>query len=174
MQLAGHTSLSAGPFGKALVLRGVPSHTISAFMEDPPATFEGNNASIIDQLEDLNGKECLERAAKVTLVDQETPMEQDFVQLAEQKNFAFVFIKPHAGNEKTKALVRQKMAEAGVSLTAEGEITEEVIDKEMLIDAHYGAIAAKARKDKPESLTVQPKGARPLQVKSPGSIGTTP
>jgi hypothetical protein len=40
-------------------------------------------------------------------------------------------------------LVRSKLAEAGIHVTSEGRIGAERIDKEMLIDNHYGAIAAK-------------------------------
>lgn len=87
------------------------------------------------------------------------------VQLAQEKNFAFVFIKPHAVTEEVKALVRQKMSDAGVELTSEGEIKADVIDSKMLIDNHYGAIAAKAMKLKPETLNVQPQAKELFKTK---------
>merc|ERR1719330_1571552 len=142
------TSMSEDPFGKALVDKGVPLETIKAFMDDPPVNYEGKTASVFDQLEDLNRKDCLEKVAKIALASD--------AGAAEGKNLAFVFIKPHAVTAEVKDLVRQKMSEAGVSLTSEGEIAAETIDKKMLIDTHYGAIAAKAMKLKPESLAVQP------------------
>jgi len=79
------------------------------------------------------------------------------VEAAQKMSSAFVFIKPHAVTEEVKALVRQKLGEAGISIVSEGSIAAEEIDKEKLIDTHYGAIAAKAVKQKPASLTVQPK-----------------
>jgi len=79
------------------------------------------------------------------------------IEAAQKTSSAFVFIKPHAVTNEVKTLVRQKLAEAGVSIVSEGSIQAEVIDKELLIDKHYGAIAAKAVKQKPATLTVQAK-----------------
>jgi len=76
---------------------------------------------------------------------------------AQKTSSAFVFIKPHAVTDEVKALVRKKLAEVGITIASEGTIAAETIDKEQLIDTHYGAIAAKAVKHKPASLTVQPK-----------------
>lgn len=72
------------------------------------------------------------------------------------KNRAFVFIKPHAVTDKVRHLVHQKLADAGITVLAKGSIAAEEIDKKQLIDTHYGAIAAKAVKQKPEELHVQP------------------
>jgi len=72
------------------------------------------------------------------------------------KNRAFVFIKPHAVTQKVRTLVRQKLQDAGVNVLSEGSIEAEEIDKKQLIDAHYGAIAAKAMRLKPDELHVQP------------------
>jgi len=79
------------------------------------------------------------------------------IEAAEQTSSAFVFIKPHAVTDEVKALVKKKLAEAGISVVSEGSIAAEKIDKEQLIDTHYGAIASKAMKQKPSALTVQPK-----------------
>lgn len=79
------------------------------------------------------------------------------VEAATKTNSAFVFIKPHAVTDDVKALVRKQLAKAGVTILSEGTIFAEEIDKEKLIDTHYGAIAAKAVKQKPDTLTVQPK-----------------
>eukprot|EP00927_Polykrikos_kofoidii_P021607 TRINITY_DN2039_c0_g1_i3.p1 TRINITY_DN2039_c0_g1~~TRINITY_DN2039_c0_g1_i3.p1 ORF type:complete len:409 (+),score=78.93 TRINITY_DN2039_c0_g1_i3:68-1228(+) len=70
---------------------------------------------------------------------------------------AFVFIKPHAVCEKVKDLAKQTFKEKGISVVSEGTILAETIDKQQLIDTHYGAIAAKAVMLKPDTLTVQPK-----------------
>ena len=74
------------------------------------------------------------------------------VKAAKAESSAFVFIKPHAVTEPVKELVKKKLGEAGISIAAEGEITGPVIDKKMLIDTHYGAIAEKAVKLKPAQL----------------------
>jgi nucleoside diphosphate kinase len=79
------------------------------------------------------------------------------VEAAEKTSAAFVFIKPHAVTDKVKALVKAKFEKEGIFIVSEGSIAAETIDKKMLIDQHYGAIASKAMKQKPTELTVQPK-----------------
>ena len=49
-------------------------------------------------------------------------------------NLAFVFIKPHANTPATQALVTSMLAEKGVNVLSEGELTAEDIDAGMLID----------------------------------------
>jgi len=68
---------------------------------------------------------------------------------------AFVFIKPHAVTENVKQLVKDRFSSEGIGIISEGAIAAEKIDKEMLIDTHYGAIAARAMKQKPSELAVQ-------------------
>ena len=80
------------------------------------------------------------------------------VDLAGKTNSAFVFIKPHACNDNVTALVRETFAAAGIRITSENDLSAETIDKEMLIDNHYGAIAAKAVKLSPSELHVPEKG----------------
>lgn len=58
---------------------------------------------------------------------------------------AFVFIKPHANTAAAQELVKKTLTAKGLSITAEGTITSEQIDKGMLIDQHYYAIASKVR-----------------------------
>mmetsp|Transcript_52873 Transcript_52873/g.136542 ORF Transcript_52873/g.136542 Transcript_52873/m.136542 type:complete len:754 (-) Transcript_52873:263-2524(-) len=70
------------------------------------------------------------------------------------KNTAFVFIKPHAVTDKTKELVKSKLEEKGITIKKEGSIEAEEIDKKMLIDKHYYAIAAKATLKKPTELPI--------------------
>ena len=55
----------------------------------------------------------------------------------ELKNTAFVFIKPHAVTEATKALVTKELASAGIKVRSQGSITAEAIDEKKLIDQHY-------------------------------------
>ena len=80
------------------------------------------------------------------------------VDLAGKTNSAFVFIKPHACNDNVTALVRETFAAAGIRITSENDLSAETIDKQMLIDNHYGAIAAKAVKLSPSELHVPEKG----------------
>ena len=71
------------------------------------------------------------------------------VELSGKTNSAFVFIKPHAckgAPGSVEAVVEGKFKETGIRVTDKGEITAEQIDKNMLIDTHYGAIASKAGK----------------------------
>jgi len=68
---------------------------------------------------------------------------------------AFVFIKPHAVTDKVKALMLERFAAEGLAVLSEGCIRAETIDKDMLIDTHYGAIANRAMKQKPAQLVVQ-------------------
>jgi nucleoside diphosphate kinase len=61
------------------------------------------------------------------------------------KNHAFVFVKPHAVTEATKALVKSGLESAGLIITSEGSLSAEEIDSKKLIDQHYYAIASKVR-----------------------------
>lgn len=70
------------------------------------------------------------------------------------KNEAFVFIKPQANTAKTQALVSQTLKNKGVVITKEGELTADQIEKGMLIDQHYYAIASKATLLKPKEMPV--------------------
>jgi len=83
------------------------------------------------------------------------------VQLAGKTNSAFVFIKPHACKGKPGAVekvVEDKFKSVGIRVTGKGEILAEDIDKNLLIDNHYGAIAKKAMKLTPAELNVPDKG----------------
>jgi len=73
---------------------------------------------------------------------------------AKADNFAFVFIKPHAVTEKTKALVKSSLEAKGIKILSERSITSEEIDSKLLIDQHYYAIASKATILKPDQLNV--------------------
>jgi len=102
-------------------------------------------------------------AEEVDLADLERRVANLEVEAGRGLHSAFVFIKPHAVYGKVKELAKQKFAESGIYVVSEGVIPAEVIDEKQLIDTHYGAIAAKAVKLKPESLTVQPKAQEAFQ-----------
>jgi len=59
-------------------------------------------------------------------------------------NSAFLFVKPHANTEATRALVQSKLLGSGLTIVSECEIDGPTIDREKLIDQHYYAIASKA------------------------------
>lgn len=69
-------------------------------------------------------------------------------------NRAFVFIKPHAANDKVEALVKAKFEEQGIRILGSGSIAGPEIDSKKLIDNHYYAIASKATILPPEELAV--------------------
>lgn len=71
-------------------------------------------------------------------------------------NSAFVFIKPHANTKPSQDLVKSTLLARGLSISHEGEIAGETIDKDMLIDQHYYAIASKATLVKPDKMPVSP------------------
>ena len=72
----------------------------------------------------------------------------------EPVNSAFVFIKPHANTAATQAAVKASLIERKLRIKQEGEISAEAIDKNLLIDQHYYAIASKATILKPKELPV--------------------
>jgi len=83
------------------------------------------------------------------------------VQLSGKTNSAFLFIKPHACKGtpgKVEDLVESSLRKSGIRITDKGEMKAEVIDKNMHIDTHYGAIASKAVKLLPSELNVPDKG----------------
>lgn len=69
---------------------------------------------------------------------------------------AFLFIKPHAVNERVAQMVKESLMNLGIFVLADGNIPAEDIDRHSLIDTHYGAIAAKAVSQLPSELVVQP------------------
>jgi len=83
---------------------------------------------------------------------------------AEGLHSAFVFIKPHAVTDKVKQLVRERFSQEGIGVVSEGVIPAEKIDKDLLIDTHYGAIASRAMKQKPSELAVQKKAQDEFQA----------
>jgi len=70
------------------------------------------------------------------------------------RNSAFVFIKPHAVTDKVKELVKETFQKKEIAIKAEGAIVAEDIDKKMLVDKHYYAIASKATLLTPDKLPV--------------------
>ena len=67
------------------------------------------------------------------------------IESASRKGAALVFIKPYAATEQVKDLVSKRFGAESIS---EGTITAEQIDKDTLIDTHYGAFAANVMEQK--------------------------
>lgn len=76
------------------------------------------------------------------------------VSMTTLKNSAFVFIKPHAVNDKVKELVEKELKANNVTILKSGSISAKEIDEGSLIDQHYYAIASKAVLLEPKNLPV--------------------
>lgn len=96
-------------------------------------------------------------ATKAEVAAIKARLDANDIDAAVATNSAFVFIKPHAVTEPVKALVNSELAKMGITVTGQGEIDAATIDKNMLIDTHYGAIANRAVKQKPTELAVTSK-----------------
>lgn len=94
-------------------------------------------------------------SAEPSLAERVAALELD---AAATRNRAFVFVKPHAVNDKVTEFVKEKLGEAGVAVTDTGMLDAKTIDEKRLIDNHYGAIASKAMSVKPKDLNVPAKG----------------
>jgi nucleoside diphosphate kinase len=139
-------TLESDPFGAQLLAAGIPKETILAWTKDPQVTVEGKSASLFDSLEDLSVSACLAKAKEIAGVSGATTL---------TKNSAFVFLKPHAVNAACVALLKEKLATAGIAVTSEGVLDNKEIESKLLIDNHYYAIANKASLSKPANLNVK-------------------
>jgi len=70
------------------------------------------------------------------------------------KNRALVFVKPHAVTDVVKDFVRKQLEAKQVVITQEGSIDAAAIEKGLLVDKHFYAIASRATLLKPEKLLV--------------------
>uniref|UniRef100_A0A7S3YNM5 Nucleoside-diphosphate kinase n=1 Tax=Lotharella globosa TaxID=91324 RepID=A0A7S3YNM5_9EUKA len=138
--------LESDYFGAAMLKAGIPKQTVLDWTIDPQVQFEGKKGSVFDYLEDMDADPCLKKAMSIAGVSSSwgTP--------TADKNMAFVFIKPHAVTDETKALVKSKLATAGIAITTEGSLDAKTIDEKKLIDQHYYSIANKATLQKPKDL----------------------
>merc|ERR1712025_1356195 len=129
-------------FGKQMLQAGMSESQIKAWSVDPQVSIgeDGKRGSIFDQLEDLDAKACLDKVVQLSMMN--------------MSNSAFVFIKPHAVTEKTKALAKAGLQAKGIKILAEGSLSGKTIDEKQLIDQHYYAIASKATILKPNQLNV--------------------
>jgi len=148
--------LEEDAFGAAMIKAGIPVDTIMAWTKDPQVEFEGAKGSLFDYLEDLNCDECLAKAMKIAGVTGDVP---------ECANMAYVFIKPHAVTAKVVELVKAKFEEVGFAITKEGSIDGPTIEKDLLVDNHYYAIALKASLSKPAQLSPSDKAKAEFEAK---------
>jgi len=135
--------LDEDEFAKALTGAGVDAFMIQDWTKDPQVEFEGKKGSLFDLLEDLDAKDCLEKAQKIAGVTGPATL---------TKNSAFVFVKPHAVTDAVVTLVKEGFAKAGITITSSGTLDGKTIEEKLLIDNHYYAIANKASLSKPAEL----------------------
>jgi len=139
----------------------------TAAKEAPPAASAGSGLPISLAFVSLGaaGYVYVDSQSKVDAMTAKVESLQ--VELSGKTNSAFVFIKPHACKGKpgsVESVVEGKFKESGIRVTDKGEISAEEIDKNMLIDNHYGAIASKAVKLKPSELNVPDKGKKQFEA----------
>uniref|UniRef100_A0A7S2TMS2 Nucleoside-diphosphate kinase n=1 Tax=Lotharella oceanica TaxID=641309 RepID=A0A7S2TMS2_9EUKA len=139
--------LESDYFGAALLKAGIPKQTVLDWTIDPQVPFKGSKGSIFDFLEDMDAQPCLKKALDISGVSYNS-----WNIPSVDKNMAFVFIKPHAVTEETKALVKSKFGSSGITITKEGSLDAKTIDEKKLIDQHYYSIANKATLQKPKDL----------------------
>ncbi|GBG25901.1 DNA polymerase zeta catalytic subunit [Hondaea fermentalgiana] len=138
----------------ALGMSGSSSKKAEAKEEEKQPEVE--EVAVVEELAPVKEGETETDAA---LEERVAQLEKEVAYLtASGKNEAFLFIKPHAVTDKVVELVKEDLAKAGVKIKTEGELGYEKIDKERLIDTHYGAIASKAVILKPSELNVPEKG----------------
>jgi len=144
-------SVADDSFGQALLAAGIPEATIVAWTKDPQVELKnGGTGSLFDQVEDQSFSECV--ATLQSLAGVEGPV-------SGSTNRAYLFIKPHAVTDGTVKLVTDKLAEAKITILADGEMTGTEISDNMYIDNHYLSIATKASLNKPAQLNPPAKGA---------------
>eukprot|EP00930_Biecheleria_cincta_P042403 TRINITY_DN29180_c0_g1_i1.p1 TRINITY_DN29180_c0_g1~~TRINITY_DN29180_c0_g1_i1.p1 ORF type:complete len:832 (+),score=179.22 TRINITY_DN29180_c0_g1_i1:30-2498(+) len=139
--------VASDALSKALAAAGITLEVQMQWTEDPQVEWHRQNQSLFDLLEDLDSKELVQKASRLV---QGTASDEALALCP--SNRAFLFVKPHAtvGDGAVEDLVRKKLAERGISVLSEGTIHNTAIEKDKLVDKHYGAIAAKASLLKPE------------------------
>jgi len=135
---------SKDAFGAAMIKAGISLKTIKEWTVDPQVAYKGDKTSLFDLLEDINGSDCLKKAAEIAKATGTVE--------AVKTNAAFVFIKPHAVTEATKKLVKASLAAKGIKIISEGSLDSKTIDEKKLIDQHYYSIANKATLTLPKDL----------------------
>jgi len=157
------------PFGKAILAANVSQSTVEYWLTNPEIVFEGERHALFDLLEDLDARQCLQRMLALAGDPENTASAQTDQPVLPEKRLAdlevsrackthsaFVFIKPHAVNNRVAALVSDHLAANRISVLSEGLIPAEEIDQHGLVDKHYGAIADRAMRLKPEELNIPP------------------
>ena len=139
------TTLDDDATGHALLEAGVKRDTLLQWTKDPQVDLDGSYSSLFDAFEDLDVPQVLKMAQKIGGdPSADTPKFGT--------NQAFMFIKPHANNLATRALVKTALRDRGITVLEEGEIDAVTILSRKLIDTHYYAIANKASLSKPVEL----------------------
>ncbi|CAE8723969.1 unnamed protein product [Polarella glacialis] len=170
-------SVTADPLGQALISGGVPESTLRNWMGDPAVMFEGKLQSLFGIFEDLDAQPCVDKAKSIAPAPpavapdppaadaapaaaeaaDAAPAEAEAADAAPPavENSAFLFIKPHAVTQAVQDLVKEKLTASGLLIVSTGIVAAETIDTQGFIDTHYGVIASRALKQKPDRLVVQ-------------------
>ncbi|CUF98075.1 Hypothetical protein, putative [Bodo saltans] len=139
-----HATLRDDFYANSLLLNDVPASMIEKVLANPVITIRNQQGLAFDLLEDLQSsevatllKELAEEALRIPL-----------------RNNALMFIKPHAANHSTKALLEATLALRGIRVDMEGTITGETILNRRVIDRHYSALARYAMDWKPSQIVL--------------------
>ena len=150
--------LEEDSFGKQMLAAGIPAETIMAWTKDPQIELSGSKQSCFDSMEDTNSSDCLAICQKIAKVEEK--------KTSGNTNTAFVFIKPHACvSDKVAPAVTEAFKAQGITILTEGDIDGPTIEKDLLIDNHYYAIANKASLTKPADLNPPQKGQDEFKAK---------
>jgi len=71
-------------------------------------------------------------------------------------NYAFVFLKPHANTDQAIERVKERFASQNIEICKQGGMDAAELDKQRIIDRHYGGLAEKALDIDPTDLFVKP------------------
>lgn len=137
-------------FGQWLLDHDVTPKMVEEWRRDPQVTCgkgqQRTKGSLYDALEDLDVDRCILKCQDIAKAGR--------THATVVKNRAFIFIKPHAVTRQVKNFVRSLLEDKGIRIAQEGAIEAEQIDREMLVDRHYYAIASKATLLTPDKLPV--------------------
>jgi len=123
-----NASLDNDTFGKILLDNGLSKDTIMEWTKDPQWEFNGKKGSLFDAFEDMNVSDNISKACNIDKND---------IKNNNNMNIAFVFIKPHACNDKVNELVVNKFNDSKIKIIKEGNLNGKDIDDNKYIDNHY-------------------------------------
>lgn len=139
-----HATIRDDFYANSLLLNNVPASMLEKVLGNPVVTIRSKQGLAFDLLEDLQSSE-------VAVLLKE--MAEDALRIP-LRNHAFMFIKPHAVNHSTKALVEATLALHDIRVDMDGTIGAETIANRKVIDRHYSALARYAMEWKPSQIVL--------------------